>query len=729
MRSILSFFLAVCLVVSLAACGSKEGGEDQPSPGKAAADFGELRAKFTGMPVEADYVGKLLSHEGSLYMLYAVMSEDGTYEYYVCSMNEDGSGAETIQGPSSIADIGLDSAGGLWTLWTEDWSSYAINSYSSDGALLSSIALDAIVDPSLNIGALNIDGKDRIYIAAYSDSKTLIYVFDRDGNAVFELEGDGIPVATVTTAEGLVGVCLYNTSSAASSDSLVYNLTLIDPDAKAWGDTVRLGIPQNLYAGQSYSFYLNDTTNVYGYDAQTGESETIFNWNDIGLPADSASVAEISDGRFAVIAGTVNYTTLTYSYDFAIVEESDGTQDDRQVITLASLIPNSNVSVAAAEFNKTSEDYRIEIKTYLSYSDLANGESINNAITKFSTDIITGNGPDIIDMMNLPVDLYATKGLLEDLYAYIDADPEISREDYFENILDAMSIDGALPCVTDGIYIITIFGSSDVFGSEPGITTAELYDILSERPEYEKPFGELITKSTFLTYALYGNIGLIDWEIGQCNFNTPEFIKLLELSSLLPSEAGEPDYSVAASDMLDASRMVTDGEQLAAIEAILSMEQLAAYSRRLGDKLNIVGFPVPDGVCHVMDAMVKLGISSQSQHKEAAWEFVRTILDNKYQTNSMMIPIGYSAFDEMTKNVLDGNSIFSSYYEDLELTQTDADALKALMESITYSTSYNEVINEIVLTEAEAYWAGSITAQEAANRIQGRVQLYVNEQF
>ena len=44
-------------------------------------------------------------------------------------------------------------------------------------------------------------------------------------------------------------------------------------------------------------------------------------------------------------------------------------------------------------------------------------------------------------MSDLSVQIYHNKGLLEDLYTYMEKDPEINRDDYFGNVFDAIGID------------------------------------------------------------------------------------------------------------------------------------------------------------------------------------------------------------------------------------------------------------------------------------------------
>ena len=105
-------------------------------------------------------------------------------------------------------------------------------------------------------------------------------------------------------------------------------------------------------------------------------------------------------------------------------------------------------------------------------------EEWDNAILNLNTRIISGDMPDILDMSNLSVQIYQSKGLLEDLYPYMEHDPEIRKEDYFENVFEAISLDGKLPYLTDGAAISTMLASEDIVAGNDGWTIQELEKVL-----------------------------------------------------------------------------------------------------------------------------------------------------------------------------------------------------------------------------------------------------------
>ena len=108
-------------------------------------------------------------------------------------------------------------------------------------------------------------------------------------------------------------------------------------------------------------------------------------------------------------------------------------------------------------FIKKSEVYAVFRKSTHFIQNVSN-EEWDNAIFNLNTRIISGDMPDILDMSNLSVQIYQSKGLLEDLYPYMEHDPEIRKEDYFENVFEAISLDGKLPYLTDGCICLCAAG-------------------------------------------------------------------------------------------------------------------------------------------------------------------------------------------------------------------------------------------------------------------------------
>ena len=87
------------------------------------------------------------------------------------------------------------------------------------------------------------------------------------------------------------------------------------------------------------------------------------------------------------------------------------------------------------KFNKTNDDYRIEVLDYSSYED---------SDKQMNLDIAAGKIPDIIDVAYMPKELYIRKGFLADLYPLMEKDGEIKKEDFIDTVRTTIEHDGKL---------------------------------------------------------------------------------------------------------------------------------------------------------------------------------------------------------------------------------------------------------------------------------------------
>lgn len=62
-----------------------------------------------------------------------------------------------------------------------------------------------------------------------------------------------------------------------------------------------------------------------------------------------------------------------------------------------------------------------------------------------NNDITSGAGcPDILDLSNLDVKELASKGVFEDMTPYLEKSSVLSKDDFFENIVNSYTYDGKL---------------------------------------------------------------------------------------------------------------------------------------------------------------------------------------------------------------------------------------------------------------------------------------------
>lgn len=109
-------------------------------------------------------------------------------------------------------------------------------------------------------------------------------------------------------------------------------------------------------------------------------------------------------------------------------------------------------------------------------------------------------------------------------------------------------------------------------------------------------------------------------------------------------------------------------------------------------------------------------ISVNSDKKDLAWEFIRLALTKRNQEmicDSWQLPIRQDVLDDRLETVVENAS--------------DRQRFRQLIQKPLRFAGRNIDIAQIVIDEGDAYFDGQRTVEEAAERIQNRVTLYLSE--
>ena len=118
-----------------------------------------------------------------------------------------------------------------------------------------------------------------------------------------------------------------------------------------------------------------------------------------------------------------------------------------------------------------------------------------------------------------------------------------------------------------------------------------------------------------------------------------------------------------------------------------------------------------------------IGIVATSEHKDACWEFIKyMVLNKRVGLHEIGLPVYYPLIEEWAQILLD-NEITDTVY-----TEDDLEPFYDVLERPESIDIYDDTVMDIMFEEAEGYFAGNRTAEDAAARVQERVSLYVAEQ-
>lgn len=517
-------------------------------------------------------------------------------------------------------------------------------------------------------------------------------------------------------------------------------------DAQTGELSERIDVPYNAYnfshyPGTTVDFLLVDAMGVHTFNLGDQEIKKIMDFVDSDLTSNTCySVFQISDESFFAWS----YDEIAGMDQCGIYTKVDPASiPDKKILTLGTIWLDTDVRTRVVEFNKESNEYRICVEDYNKYNT---PEDYSLATTKLNTDIASGNAPDILCLTgDMPVESYMSKGLFADINEFLEKDPELNKEDYIQEVIDAYSQDGKWYQLVPSYYLFTIFGKTSDVGTEPGWTVEDLQALRSKKGEDVQIFSEF-TKSSVMNYSMMlGSQEYINWETGECYFNTPEFIKLLEFVNEFPDEIdyeqlyNDPNYWESQETAFRDGRVLLQPYTMANFQDFVYCEQ-----GTFGEQITAIGFPVREGVGSAFSGNQNFAISAKSDYQDVAWEFLRYYLTDEYQDDIRYgWPLKVSSMDKLVEaaqkrpsyedengNVIEYDDTY--YVNGIEvvlkpLTQEDCDRVLNFIKTTKHEYSYNTNIMTIIEEECAAYYAGQKTAKEVADIIQSRIHIYVNE--
>ena len=625
------------------------------------------------------------------------------------------------------------------------------------------------------INATSIDGDGNLYVGI----DRTIYVVKDNGEIVFQIDTDNWINQLIALPDGSVAHFEWGAEGQV--------LKKIDIGSKRWGEEISL--PNNAYnlfsGGGDYDMIFSDSSNLYGFDLETGEQSAILNWINSDISSDNmGAIAMLPDESILYTNMIYDYSNEGFRMRYEIGLLSKVPADSvppRTVLTLACYGVDYTLRNTIVNFNKTNTKYRIYINDY---SEFNTTDDYTAGRTKLSTEIISGNVPDMILTTGLPFNQYIARGLIEDLYPYIDADPELNRDALMESALRACEVDGGLYQLFQTFFIYTIWGNAAVLGGDGGWNMEEFTAVIDSNPQAPYPLGYYIAKNDFLLQTVVINLNqYIDWTKGEAYFDSEDFVKLLEFANTLP-ERIEYDWENYVSE----ESLILSGEQIMRMGIVYDLQNPLMEMIRFEGDLVYKGFPSENRAGNNIYIQGSMAMTTACKDKDGAWEFMREILGENSSSGSFMtmgFPINKAGFNKMLDDMMnqeyitdeDGNevpvpkygffpqsggyrtysaesfgmsySVYSSAVavasvapryggsmgeEEEEIyiyamTQEQADQIMKLFDSVSgVMGGYDESLYSIITEGAENYFNGRGTAEEAARVIQSRASIYISEQ-
>lgn len=407
------------------------------------------------------------------------------------------------------------------------------------------------------------------------------------------------------------------------------------------------------------------------------------------------------------------------------------TSDEPIHLTLA-VYQNNYLPIVEA-FNESQSEYYIEIVDYSDDSTV----SRHTALTRLNTELASGEGPDLFYLWNLQMDVevYGPKGYLEDLYPYLEQDPDLSKDDLIPSFLNAYSVGDKLYGAVPGFGIISMFGPTSVLEQFNTWNFDALNQLAEECGGMQELFSTQQTGLSFLQSALTTSLSdFVDYQQATASFDGQEFAEVLKMCAQLE---GSPNGDE------------TPQHPLLTYYVIQSFMELQYYEAFYGDSITFVGIPseTSSGNCFV-NMMDQFAMNHNSKYKDGAWQFLRILFTESYQYDAYVnsgytcFPTNQAAMERLIEKSMSTLTTIDENGQEVEVTargnQTDFEyhaatesQVQQILDVIDHTDVVAHAVSEILTIaeeESSYYFRGEKSLEETQRIIQQRVTVYLGEQ-
>ena len=454
--------------------------------------------------------------------------------------------------------------------------------------------------------------------------------------------------------------------------------------------------------GEDGTFLLTNSDGLSSYDLASGKVQTIASWRELGAQADAEQIFR-TDGGYVLFSP--NEAALT------LVLWKVGAGSAKQVLTLAVAADCPvwyEFTQLFENFSLSQQEYQIDYTIY-SGSPYGDAEPMDVLRTK----IMAGQSPDLFafysDGNQAPP--LAPRAVCADLRELL---PDVTEDSLLPGLFDLLTQDGALYVLPLTVRVDTLIMPSNLIDS-PGVTLEDLETAREKIPEDWVPVDSWNTPGNLFGLTAAFCIGrFVDRETGTCRFETQEFIDILDWCKNWGGDGSTPE---------------APEKTLMKLGWISSLSWLASRGDTAktwfdGAGYTYAGYPVGEGGSAYL-VLTSLGVSTSCQNLAGAKAFLAYCFSGKQESG---LPANMEVLREELAQYKAGNR--TDWYGEVEnISEADEAKFLELLSSVTVLEGMDQALENILSEEADAYFAGAATAQQAAKIIQSRASLYLQEQY
>ncbi len=447
--------------------------------------------------------------------------------------------------------------------------------------------------------------------------------------------------------------------------------------------------------------------------------------------------------RIGILLLIITLVATTSCSSDETIKEASQTKAATAEIKIDVMKHEKYLLAAIMEFNETHKNVRIN------YGDLITfNEEYRN---KYITSLAVGEGPDIIRIepnLFVAVNKMVNSGIFYDLNESINKDKGFNFSDYNQKVLESGIINGKRFFIPLGYYFRAFFVKGGAL-KENGFTTGgskwtlenfadEAYSFTQKNKDKGKSF--MVTGYLALSDIVkISGLNFIDYVKKEVKLDSSEFIDLINIYKKLNSTVKLTREITATATMSDDVLGITTVCPEFDNGTALIMDNRLLYQMwfrdLINEKSNVYLFPQYDGKKNILlEPMVSFAINSKCTHKDEAYEFLKLLLSEEYQSVGGMkrdfsyLPVNNNAYlNNVDSHISNLNDQAVEEVYDAEKRKAQVREQYKEIQRISRCDTVDTQVYNIIDSEAKAFIDGKYSAEQTAKIIQDKVMLYLNE--
>ena len=559
--------------------------------------------------------------------------------------------------------------------------------------------------------------EDRVYIKDEQlNSVFYVKIADVQGTQVlsFQMNSEGIPLFIVKDGEDIY-------------------IQEIDVDKEGLKDRVQLDRLTDSFD----SDHMNSMENIvsidngflcclgndlYEFHYDTQKSEKVLGLSTYGIVSSDILFLSKNGDTIEMIDNHGNSGYSEYiSFRMGVTE--------KQILTLGVTMTPQDLEQTVMEFNRYNNEYVVEIVDYF----MEKGD-YDDALERLKLDVVTGKAPDIIAVSGIDYDMFSEKGVLADLYEFMQGDEECTKSKLVQSVVEAYEDGGHLYSIAPAFQLHSMWGYGDIIGGRSGVTFHELFQVLENNGKDLNAIGGFSADEPVLTRLCTVSMDeFVDWENGTCDFEGEYFKEVLTFAKKYTGNYTGGTYS----------ERIRNREVVMSVGIISSVTDYQIQEELYGGEVGFIGYPVADGSgTAIAFRGSDVAINAKQKNQAGAWEFVKFYL--LYGYNGQGFPIVKQQFDQVMAAAMEEDYVVTEdgeteiYPKDnyfigdewisvYAAAQEEVDAIVQLVESAENRFEPHSAIQSIINEEAAAYFSGQVDLDRTAEKIQNRVTVLLQE--